>query len=323
MQAKAIAHPNVALIKYWGKADTAQNLPAVGSLSLTLAGLSTQTSVRFESALVKDEITINGASVDSALPQVERCLSELRQRAGVSKKAFVESINDFPTAAGLASSASGYAALVTAAAAALGLELTVEELANIARLGSGSAARSLYSGIVTLQKSNDGSSQVNCESISAPEDWPLTVLVAITSREHKTIGSTDGMERSKETSPYYQAWIQSHEHDLQHAIDYVGARAFQQLADVSEHSCLKMHAVAQTSQPPLLYWSGITLDLLQKVQELRAQQIPAFFTVDAGPQVKVVCLPEVADRVAQELHQVPGVLEIIRATLGQGARVVQ
>ena len=321
MQATAIAHPNVALIKYWGKASVGTNQPAVGSLSLTLADLETRTTVSFSNAAGGDTVMLNGAPDAAAAGRVTRCLDILRAKAGTRLAAQVESSNNFPTAAGLASSASGYAALVRAADAALGLGLDTNELANIARLGSGSAARSLYSGIVTLHPDHD-QQIVRCATLSDIEEWPLVTVVAITSQERKAVSSTDGMESSRLTSPLYQGWLDTHPDDLDSATDFVKARDFAGLATVSELSCLKMHAVALSTEPPLVYWSGVTCDVMNKVRELRAAGLPVFFTVDAGPQVKAVCLPEAVDEVRRALAAVDGVIECLVAPLGSGARTI-
>ncbi len=323
MQATAIAHPNVALIKYWGKQSVADNIPAVGSLSLTLAGLETRTSVEFDSSLERDRIHINGKEDSGAALKVSRCLDVLRQRAGVTAGAVVVSSNNFPTAAGLASSASGYAALVKAAGAALRLDLDLATLANIARQGSGSAARSIYGGIVALHTDGAGEQPgVRCETVSKPDEWPLVVVVAITSMASKAVGSTDGMELSRTTSPYYPAWVESHPQDLAEGLRCVAGHDFARLADLAEHSCLKMHAVALSSQPPLLYWSGVTVEAMQQLRRMRAAQVPVFFTVDAGPQVKAVCLPAAVEQVREALQSLPGVLDVIVAPLGNGAQVV-
>lgn len=318
MQATAVAHPNVALIKYWGKRDATANLPAVGSLSLTLAGLHTRTVLSFDASLAADQLWVNGALDAAASARAARCLDILRERAGVSSHALIRSSNDFPTGAGLASSASGFAALVCAAAAALGIERSDPLLDEVARLGSGSAPRSLHDGIVLLDI--DDSAGVVCRSISAPDDWPLHVVVGVTSRAAKPVGSTGGMESSRLTSPYYQPWVDSHPADLRAALDAVAKRDFEQLADLSEYSCLKMHAVALSSRPGLIYWSGATVDCMQRIRELRAAGVPVFFTVDAGPQVKAVCLPDAAPAVAAALRSVPGVLETLDSPLGFGAR---
>jgi diphosphomevalonate decarboxylase len=318
MQATALAHPNVAVIKYWGKRDAALNLPAVGSLSLTLSGLHTRTVVRFDTGLSADQLLLNGSPDARALRRVSHCLDLLRVRAGVSSRAIVETSNNFPTGAGLASSASGYAALVKAAAAALNLETEPDFLAEVARIGSGSAPRSLYGGIVLLDAAI-GTDTTVCRTVAEPADWPLQIVVAVTSRAAKEVGSTGGMESSRDTSPYYPTWVATHPPDLAAGLQAVAARDFKRLADLSEQSCLKMHAVAMTSQPPLIYWSGATVECMQRVHALRRAGVPVFYTIDAGPQLKAICLPESVAQVQSELQQVPGVLDVIKCELGAGA----
>lgn len=319
MQASAIAHPNVALIKYWGKRDTARNLPATGSLSLTLGGLQTRTSVRFAPEFERDTVYVNEAPDAVADARVTACLDVLREQAGVTLRARIDSHNDFPTGAGLASSASGYAALVRAAAAALGLDLAAAALENIARMGSGSAPRSLYSGIVVLDA---GAAEVRCATLATPADWPLEVVVAVTSRAPKPVGSTAGMERSRATSPYYPAWLDSHPADMEAAAACVRERDFARLAELSEHSCLKMHALALSARPPLNYWNPATVAAMQTITELRAAGCPVFFTIDAGPQLKAVCLPSATAQVRAALRDVPGVIDLLSSGLGEAARVV-
>ncbi len=318
MRAVAVAHPNVALIKYWGKRARVGNLPATGSLSLVLGGLNTETSVRFDPSLARDRVLLDGREDPETSARVTACLDLLRQEAKLTAGAVVESRNDFPTGAGLASSASGFAALVTAGAGALGLRLPPERLAEIARLGSGSAPRSLLGGVVLLTNRDE---TTVCEQVAAPADWPLEIVVAVTTAGPKDTSSRDGMARSEQTSPYYDTWVQTHAADLAAGLAAVRARDFAALADLAEHNCLKMHAVMLTTRPPLIYWTPATLACLHRVQELRRAGVPVFFTVDAGPQVKAVCLPAAAGEVAAALTAVPGVLQILRSSLGEGARL--
>jgi diphosphomevalonate decarboxylase len=319
MRASAIAHPNVALIKYWGKRDAAANLPAVGSLSVTLGALRTETTVSFDASLRVDVLVLNGVEQPAELPRLSACMDALRRLAGRDTRAEIVSENDFPTGAGLASSASGYAALVTAAAAALGIDAEDPRLLDIARIGSGSAPRSLFGGMALLRNAGDGTT---CEQLIAPDDWALSVIVAVTTEAPKATTSRDGMELSRLTSPYYDAWVESHAADLDRAVGFVSERDFDALAELAEHNCLKMHAVMTTTRPPLLYWSPTTVGALHAVRALRERGVPVFFTIDAGPQVKAVCPAEVADEVAAALAAVPGVVRIIAGELGYGARVV-
>lgn len=318
--ATAIAHPNIALVKYWGKRDAARNLPAVGSLSVTLDAMRSRTTVSFEPGRRGDAVTLNGQQDLAAAARVGACLDLLRRRAGVSQGARVDSTNDFPTGAGLASSASGFAALVTAAAAALGLRLGLEELAEVARLGSGSAPRSLLGGFALLRNRPDGG--VSCEPWLAAADWPLRVVIAVTSLARKDVDSRDGMTLSRDTSPYYAEWVRSHPADLEAGMASVRARDFAALADVAEHSCLKMHAVMMSTRPPLLYWNPATVGCLQAVRELRRSGARVFFTIDAGPQVKAVCTADAAGAVKAALAAVPGVVAVIDSGLGPGAQLV-
>lgn len=317
--ATALAHPNIALIKYWGKRDEGANLPAVGSLSVTLDALRTRTTVSFEADLARDELVLNGETAAAEQTRLARCLDALRQLAGSREFARVHSDNDFPTGAGLASSASGYAALTVAGAMALGLDPADPRLEAVARIGSGSAPRSLYGGFVLLENTASGT---HCKPLLAPAEWPLNVVVAVTTEAGKATSSRDGMVDSERTSPYYAPWVETHPADLARARTLLAARDFDGLADLAEHNCLKMHAVMLTTQPPLVYWLPVTLACMQVITELRRQGVPVFYTIDAGPQVKAVCLPEAADAVAEALGAVPGVLRLITGQLGEGARIV-
>ena len=322
MQATAVAHPNIALIKYWGKSDVEQNIPAVGSLSITLDGLTTTTAVCFDSDLEEDEFLLGGQAAPGMAGRVTRCLELVRERVGVRTRARVESDNDFPTAAGLASSASGFAALVTAADAALDATIPRVELADMARRASGSAERSIFGGFVELRLTPRGPSPTETGQILEPSDWPLRVAVAVTETGPKEIGSTEGMVRTERTSPYYEDWVNTSEQDLAGARGAIAGRDFEALADVSESSCLKMHAVMLSARPGLVYWNGATVECIRRVRELRTDGVPVFFTIDAGPQVKAVCAPEAFDRVAAELAEVEGVQRVLASGLGEGARVV-
>ena len=321
MKATAVAHPNIALIKYWGKADSERNIPAVGSMSITLDGLTTTTSVHFEPDLAGDRFLLAGRDAPEMAGRVSRCLDLVREMAGRSDHATVESENDFPTAAGLASSASGFAALVVAADAALGAGLDTSQLADLARRASGSAARSLFGGFVELRLTPEGPRPTETRQILGPSEWPLGVVVAVTETGPKETGSTDGMLRS-ESSPYYRAWVESSESDLTEARAAIERRDFGALAEISESSCLKMHGVMMSARPGLVYWNATTVECIRRIRELRASGAPVFFTVDAGPQVKAVCEAGVLDQVSADLGAIAGVHEVLTGGLGDGARVV-
>jgi diphosphomevalonate decarboxylase len=316
MQATAQAQPNIALVKYWGKRDVARNLPAVGSLSITLDSLWTRASVEFCDQAV-DTLTVNGAAQPSMLPRVSQCLDLVagqdRRRAVVTTEA------NFPIGAGLASSASSFAALVVAANEAAGTALDVLALARLAGRVSGSAARSLYGGFVELAAGDD---EIGLEQLAAAGDWPVEVVAAITEEGPKPVSSGAAMIRSAETSPFYSSWVGRQADDLAVARSAVIERDFASLATVAEHNCLKMHSVMWTSRPPVVYWNRATLACLETIRSLQAKQRNVFFTMDAGPQVKAVCSPDVVDVAERKLAGTPGVIRTLRSRLGAGARLV-
>ena len=319
---RARARANFALIKYWGKAESRLNVPAVGSISITLESLWSDTEVEFDSALGSDELVLDGGRRQDQLAKVSLCLDLLREMAGVRTRARVTSSNNFPTAAGLASSASGFAALVTAAAAALELKLSPRELSIAARQGSGSAARSIFGGFVEMHA---GHAQDGTDSFAEPlldrENWPLEVAIAITARGEKEVDSRSGMTRSAQSSPYYPAWVASHPADLDAARAAIARRDFAALAEVAEHNCLKMHAAAMAARPPLLYWNAATLLCLSEIRRLRRSGTPVFFTIDAGPQVKAICEAAARPQIEAALRELPGVLDVLTSKLGPGAEL--
>ena len=325
MQAKARAHSNIALIKYWGKRDVRLNIPAVGSISMTLSALWTETEVIFDERLSKDELILDNRRGNvKESKRISAFLDILRQKAGVSLKAKVISINNFPTAAGLASSASGFAALTLAAAKALKLNLSERELSILARQGSGSAARSLFGGFVEMFAGTepDGSDSF-AQPIAGQDHWDVRLLIGITSFRPKKVGSTEGMTRSKKTSPYYQAWIQSQPEDLKEMRQAILQKDFQKVGELTEHSCMKMHALALSSKPGILYWNAITVDAMHAIRELRHSGIQAYFTVDAGPQIKVLCLAEDEVRVRDMLRSINGIERTIVNKLGPAAQILE
>ena len=311
--ATAVAHPNIALVKYWGKRLVATNTPATASLSITLDTLETITTVAERSG--SDRIVVNGRAVRDA--KIQQFLDLLRENFAIPPLA-VETSNNFPTASGLASSASGMAALVTAIDGAMDLGLSFEDRSRWARRGSASAARSIVGGFSALSADNGWAA----EPLLAPGDWPLNVVIAVTSRERKTVGSTEGMELSRKTSPFYPGWIESNARDFEAATEAVARRDFAALASIAEASCLAMHAVMLTTDPPLLYWNAGTLEGIRQVWALRENGAGVFFTIDAGPQIKAVCLPGDTEKVRVALAELPGVKDIHVTGLGPGATCV-
>lgn len=332
--ATAVAHPNIALAKYWGKLAEGHNLPAVPSLSVTLAGMSTITTVTFDPTLGDDALELGGTSIRDgdapllpagagALRRVSGLLDRVRQASGVPHRARVVSRNDFPTASGLASSASAFAALAVAAAAALGLTWSPAQLSDLARRSSVSSARSLFEGFVELPSghpSSDPSAILSAAPVAPPDHLPLRIVVAVTHEGPKATGSTQGMLLTTQTSPYFPAWVADAPGLFARLKDALLRRDLEALGALAEASALRMHAAAIAADPGLIYWTPATLLVIQEVRALRARGTPAFFTIDAGPHVKVLTTPEHEAAVTQLLEQIPGVLRTIAARPGDGAR---
>ena len=316
--ASARAHSNIALVKYWGKRDAALNIPAVGSISVTLNALYTDTRVTFRSDLTEDEFWLHGRLGDAT--RVSRVLDLVRLWAGNKMGAVVSSTNNFPTGAGLASSASGFAALAVAATGAAGLRYGKRELSILARHGSGSAARSIFGGYAEMHPGieADGSDSY-AEELLAKDDWPLSVVVAITEHGEKHRNSTIGMGESAISSPFYAAWVDTAGRDLADMRAAIAARDFTRLGELAEYNCLKLHALMLSTRPALIYWNAATVAAMHAVRGLRADGLPVYFTIDAGPQLKALCLPSDAVAVATALAGVPGVHEVRMSTLGPGA----
>ena len=324
-RARAVAHANIALVKYWGKRDVALNLPCTGSLSMTLSPLATETEIILDPALERDELILNGEpAAPRALKRVSSLLDAMRVGAGVETRARVTSRNHFPTAAGLASSASAFAALVIAADGVFDLNLTPSELSVWARKGSGSAARSIFSGFSEMRPgvAADGH-DAHAIPLHGVDHWPLQVVIALVSSAKKSIASTDGMTSTSETSPFFPAWCEGVPGDILAARQAIEARDFAHLAQISERSCLRMHASAFAADPGVIYWRGATLELIEATRRWRAEGLPVFFTVDAGPNVKIFCEPSAVDAVEAKLADFPGVEGTLRCEPGEGAHLIR
>jgi diphosphomevalonate decarboxylase len=324
-QAVAIANSNVALAKYWGKRNENLNLPYTGSISITLAGLSTTARARFDIERSHDRIVMNGEEVDG--PQaymVRQFLGQVRQAAGEEATAEVEIRSNFPVAAGLASSASTFAALAVAASRALGLSLSPRELSVLARRGSGSATRSIFGGYAEwfAGEADDGSDSYAVQ-LASPQHWRLGVIVAITDLGRKRVGSREGMAHALKQSPFFPAWLESHEADLEAVRQGILDRDLALTGQAAERNCLKMHAASMAASPPLLYWKPATLAVMHRVLQLREEGVEAYFTIDAGPQVKVICPWPRRDAVAAALREVPGVQDVLLSEPGGAAEIVE
>jgi diphosphomevalonate decarboxylase len=328
-QATAQASPNIALIKYWGNRDQVLRLPSNPSLSMNMAGLTTTTTVEFDPALEHDVLILGGREIGSKglervsrfLDQVRKTSEALRETSEVSTLfARVDSRNNFPSGAGLASSASGFAALALAATAAAGLQLNEAELSRLARLGSGSACRSVPGGFVEWTMGDDDRSSY-AHSIAPADHWDLRDVVALIDVGHKAVGSTEG-HAVADTSPLQAARVATAADRLAQARSAVLARDFESLTEVVELDSLMMHAVMITSSPVLMYWQPATVAVMQAVRQWRRNGLAACTTIDAGPNVHVICTAEAADEVALRLRVIPGVRQIITARVGGPAHLI-
>ncbi|MER7578030.1 diphosphomevalonate decarboxylase [Streptomyces sp. NPDC126514] len=307
----ATANANLALVKYWGKSSLPGNQAANASLSVTLDGLTSLAAVRRR----RDADTDRAAwSPPGPVEELTRFVGQARTILGIRHPLDVTVTSNFPVGAGLASSASAYAALTTALAAAAGRSGT--DLSALARSGSGSACRSLLAGFVEWQP---GAGEVT--QIAPPAHWPLCVIVAVTREKPKAVSSREGMRRTATTSPFYDAWLTANPEDMRAAREAVRCRDLDSLGPVMERNALRMHATALGADPPLLYWEPATLAVVHEVRRLRESGAPAYFSIDAGPQVKVLCEPAHADRVADRVGAVPGVSRLIRSRPGDAPRL--
>ena len=327
MKVTARAHANIALVKYWGKRDPALNLPAAGSLSLTLDALTTVAVVQTTEG-GSDRLVLAGQEVSGpALDRFSRWLDAVRERAGDPGLRFTaESANDFPTASGLASSASAYAALALAASRAAGLELSPRELSILARRGSGSAARSIFGGLVEMRAGAraDGADCYAEPVLSEGElaSWPLAMVVAVVGGGvAKEVSSRAAMEHCAATSPLYRGWLSSVPGDLAAARAAIERRDLHALGEVAEQSALTMHAAALASRPAIAYLRPATVALMDAVLELRRAGAAAYFTMDAGPHVKVLTTRAEADLVAARVGAVQEVTQVIVSGPGGPAEI--
>jgi diphosphomevalonate decarboxylase len=280
---------NIALSKYWGKRDAVLNLPQNGSVSISLPGLGSETQLK--PALNQDKVWLNGQLLATNLPFSQR-LSDFLNLFRTEEVPFFEVVtqNSVPTAAGLASSASGYAALVLALNDLFDWQLPLTQLSLLARLGSGSASRSLYPGFAVWHagQQDDGLDSF-AEALDAP--WPefCVGLVEIDVAE-KPVGSTAGMQQTTAACALYQAWPAQAERDKAVIIDAIQAQDFSRLGATAEHNALSMHATMIASWPPLLYWQAESVVAMQQVWGLRQQGVEVYFTMDAGPNLKLLFL---------------------------------
>ncbi len=321
--ATAIAHPNIAFIKYWGNRDENLRLPVNGSISMNLAELETRTSVEFReisNQLEGDSLTLNQKPVKGAgLQRVSNFLDLVRQTAGIDAYAEVVSESNFPSGAGIASSAAAFAALALAATRAAGLDLDETSLSRLARRGSGSACRSIPGGFVEWQMGT-GDADSYAFSIAPPGHWELADCIAVLSSEPKATGSTEGHALAG-SSPLQEARVVDAPRRLEICRQAIRQRDFGAFAEIVELDSDMMHAVMMTSHPSLFYWQATTLTVMQAVREVHAKGLPVCYSIDAGPNVHVITEAAESAQVTVLLHSLPGVREVRMAHVGGPAEL--
>lgn len=319
--ASALAHPNIAFIKYWGDCDSELRLPANGSISMNLGNLFTRVQVSIGEDMTEDHLTINGETVKGlALDRVTAFLDLGRGMAGKKLHANVESSNNFPMGAGIASSAAAFAALSLAASHAFGLELSEKDLSRLARRGSGSACRSIPGGFVEWASGCDDLTSY-AAPIAPPEHWQLVDCVAVVESKEKAIGSTQG-HRLAASSILQNSRVADAPRRLGLCRKAILERDFDLLAQVIELDSNLMHAVMISSQPALLYWGPTSILIMKEIQDWRREGLAAAYTLDAGPNAHVICPAETADEVQRRLGKIPGVLHVLRCSPGGPARLL-
>ena len=318
----AISCSNIAFIKYWGNADPELRIAINSSLSMNLADLTVTATVEFAPDFPSDTLTINGEPVTGgAAERVFRQMDIIRQKANFSHRAEIATESNFPAGAGIASSAAAFSALAVAGAAAAGLSLSEAELSALARRGSGSACRSVPEGFVEWQFGGTDETSFG-ESIAPADHWDLVDIVAIVSAEHKTVGSTGGHALA-DTSVLQAARVASAEKRSIAAKQAVLARDLPALGAVMEEDAVMMHAVMMTSHPPLFYWQPATIAVIHAVRRWRSGGVPVYFTIDAGPNVHLICERPHADTVESLVRALPGVQKTLRSGVGGGTRIVK
>jgi len=323
-KATALANANIALVKYWGKRNKELILPYNSSISMTCDGLFTTTTVEFSDKYSEDTVIINDEELQKDEKDILGHLERIRKMAGIKKEAKVVSESNFPIAAGLASSASGLAALTLAAVKATGLDLNQRELSILTRQGSGSACRSLFGGFVGwLKGEKEDGTDSYAEQIVDKNYWPeFRMIVTILTEEKKKIGSRAGMAQTVETCPYYQGWLDTIEEDLKIVRKGILEKDFAKIGLRAEYNCLKMHALMMTTKPQIIYWRPATIEIIQNVINWREEGLECYFTIDAGPNVKVLCLEKDEKEINKLLLGLEGVIKTIIAKPGDDAKII-
>ncbi len=322
LEATAEAKSNIAFIKYWGNRNAVQRVPLNDSVSMNLDHATTTTTVEFDEGLAEDQVSIGGKETnEAARKRVIDHLDRVRALAHLTAHARVESHNDFPTGVGIASSASAFAALSLAATRAAGLELSERDLSMLARQASGSASRSVPAGFVEwISGSDPGHSYA--VSIAPPDHWDLHDIIAVVSTEEKPVSSTEG-HAAATTSLFLPERLNALPARFHRVRRAILSKDLQLLGPAIEEEAIELHVVAMTSHPPIFYWMPGTIGVIRAVQRWRADGLAVYFTLDAGPNVHLICEGKDVERVTSLVREIPEVQQIISNAPGGAARLVE
>ena len=322
-KATATANANIALVKYWGKRSSDPILPQNGSISMTCDGMSTKTTVEFSDEYSEHTVMINDEEFKKDEKDIHGHLDRICRIAGMTKRARVVSESNFPVAAGLASSASGFAALTFAACEAAGLKLSPKELSVITRQGSGSACRSIFEGFAEWHRGQkDDGTDSFAEVIAGKDYWPeFRMIATIVQAKKKPVSSRGGMAQTVATCPYYKGWLETINDDLKTMKEAIEQKDFVKVGETAEFNALKMHATMITTKPSILYWIPATVEIMHAVRQMREDGIHAYFTMDAGPNVKVLCLDKDVKEITGRIGELDGVVNTILCKPGDGAQL--
>lgn len=321
MTRTARAYTNIALIKYWGKKNKQLKLPYTNSLSLTLDRFYTDTKATIIDS-DKDVVYLNNQLLDDTQnKRILNYLETVRNFYSFTEHFQIDSVNHVPTSAGFASSASGFAALAAAINETKQLDLNRRELSILARNGSGSASRSIYGGFVEWQAGHDNESSFAVPIDETP-DIDLALLSVVINKHSKKISSTVGMENSVKSSPFYPNWVTLVSSEIKEIKQAIAQKDLQKIGEISEHNAMSMHALTLSADPSFTYFAPETIRIIQLIQELRRKGLFAYATIDAGPNVKIICtkesLPKVQTYIEQQLSDVTTVV----ANIGPGIQYI-
>ena len=319
-KATAVAPSNIAFIKYWGTRDIERTLPYNASISMTLSDCVSRCTVEHLPDAPTTTVRLRQGDIlvpaaESFAAGIERHLANLRTWAGVEGEFRVATENSFPTGAGMASSASGFAALTLATAAALGRDLGDDEASLLAQSsGSGSAARSVMGGSVEWPGNGD---EGPAAQIAASDHWPLSDVVAVVSSSPKEIASREGHRRAT-SSPMFGQRLEVLPDRLRRVRSAIAERSIGELGSVLEEEALDLHLIAMSSRPPIFYWTAGTIAVLRRVRAMRREGLAAYSTIDAGPNVHVICPSEQESFVAKALRGMEETEAVIADRVGSG-----